>query len=274
MERRNFAQILKEAKINYKREYQRLYAFFFEMPINQEENVLRDACANAFWNMPIRGTCLTLDDFDESHKIKFEKEPKKCDLNYLLNFCEYTYNLVYHVAFGAWNYGFHTPREKFIDQVHRVAELMGYMFSSSENGIWILVPKDQSAIAVSETVDKCLSYKVIEYNHHSMKGCIERKKGILLALADKLESNRRKLKQINSVMEDQLFFLFNTLNIRHNNIAPESKQYKKYVANMDKDALEKWYDETYQLSLLAFMELDNLDRKNKIKKLKDDIGNC
>ena len=105
MERKNFAQVLKAAKIDYKREYRRLYDMFYESEINQEKNVLRDACATNFWNMPIRGTCLSLDDFDDYYEIKFEKEPEDFDLNYLLNFCEYTYNLVMYTTFSTWGYG-------------------------------------------------------------------------------------------------------------------------------------------------------------------------
>ena len=80
LERKNFAQVLKDAKIDYKREYSRLYEMFYESEINQEKNVLRDACAANFWNMPIRGTCLSLDDFDDYYEIKFDKEPEDFDL--------------------------------------------------------------------------------------------------------------------------------------------------------------------------------------------------
>ena len=272
MERKNFAQVLKDAKIDYKREYRRLYEMFYESEINQEKNVLRDACAANFWNMPIRETCLSLDDFDDYYEIKFEKEPEDFDLNYLLNFCEYTYNLVMYTTFSTWGYGFQTPRDAFMIQLNRVADLIGYMFSASENGVSILVPKDQTAIAVAETLDRNLSYRVIEYNHNSMRGNLDKKRNILIVLADKLEANRKKLKQINSKMEDHLYFLLNNLNIRHNNTEQGSKEYRKYVADMDKETLEKWYDETYQMCLLAFLELDNLERKEKVEQLKQALN--
>ncbi len=41
---------------------------------------------------------------------------------------------------------------------------------------------------------------------------------------------------------------------------------------MPKKQLEEWYDEIYQLSLLAFLELDNIERNRKISDLKDLIG--
>lgn len=35
----------------------------------------------------------------------------------------------------------------------------------------------------------------------------------------------------------------------------ESKKYRKYIANMQEDVLEEWYDELYQMILLAIFEL-------------------
>ena len=91
MERKNLSQILKDAKIDYRREYDRLYQIFYELGTGRGDDVLRDSCARCFWNMPMRGTCLSLDDFDEVYGIKFEKDPEDFDLNYLLNFYDDTY---------------------------------------------------------------------------------------------------------------------------------------------------------------------------------------
>ena len=43
---------------------------------------------------------------------------------------------------------------------------------------------------------------------------------------------------------------------------------------MSNDELEKWYDETYQVCLLCFLELDNIERKKKIKELNENIKNA
>ena len=40
---------------------------------------------------------------------------------------------------------------------------------------------------------------------------------------------------------------------------------------MNKQDLENWYDETYQMCLLAFMELEQADRKPKFDEIKADI---
>ena len=140
-----------------------------------------------------------------------------------------------------------------------------------KNGITDFVPKDQAAISVSEIVDSSLSYRVIEYNHHSMKGNLERKKATLIALADKLEAKRVKLKQVNGSLESDLFYLLNNVNVRHNNADQGGKNYIHFVADMKDDDIEQWYDDIYQMCLLAFLELDHLERKERVKQLKEDI---
>ena len=41
---------------------------------------------------------------------------------------------------------------------------------------------------------------------------------------------------------------------------------------MRKDRLEKWYDELYQMLLLAFLLMDNTKRVEKVKELKEKIN--
>ena len=142
---------------------------------------------------------------------------------------------------------------------------------NNQNGITDFVPKDQAAISAAEIVDPALSYRIIEYNHHSMKGDLERKKATLIALADKLESKRAKLKQVSGSLESDLFYLLNSVNVRHNNADQGGKNYIHFVADMKDGDIEQWYDDMYQMCLLAFLELDNLERKERVKKLKEDI---
>jgi len=160
----------------------------------------------------------------------------------------------------------------YFQQVLRVIETIGYM-PNNQNGITDFVPKDQAAISVAEIIDPSLSYKVIEYNHHSMKGDLDRKKAVLIALAEKLEPQRTKLKEINTSLETDIFYLLNSVKIRHNNAEQGGKNYISYVAAMNNEEIEQWYDDTYQLCLLAFLELDNTERKARVKQLKEDIQN-
>jgi len=277
MARIPFSQVLKNVSINIRKEYDRLYKLFCvdkykDSPGNSV--TLRRICAKNFTELPFRGTCISLDDFDISFGYNFVKEPFDFSLDYLVSFCEYSYNLSFYnqyFTYGAYLVNGRTLMHFYLQQVLKVIENLGYM-PLVDNGITDFVPKDQVAISVAEIIDTSLSYKVIEYNHHSMKGDLNRKKEILLALADRLEPQRDKLKHNNSQVQDDLFFLFNNLNLRHNNIDPEGKDYKPFVASMEKEELEKWYDDIYQMCLLAFLELDHIDRKDRIKELKDGIN--
>ena len=191
-------------------------------------------------------------------------------LDYLIDFCEYSYNL----AINTQTYCFpvciqdglpqtNNAMVLYVQQVLSLIEKIGFM-PNTGNNITDFVPKDQVAIAVAEIIDPFLSYRVLEYNHHSMKGDLQSKKDILLALANQLEPQERKLKEINSSFGNCIFGLFNNLNIRHNNIDPDDERnYKPAIAEMESAELENWYDDTYQLCLLAFLELENVERKKR-----------
>ena len=277
MTRVPFSQVLKNASIDIRREYERLYGMFCiqKFPDSVGNNAtLKDYCASTFVNLPFRGTCMSLDDFDDFYGYNFEKIPSSFDIDYLVSFCEYTYNLACYSQgsfYGGGIVGMGSPMQFYVQQVLKVIEAIGYM-ENTQDGITDFVPKDQAAISVAEIIDPNLSYKVIEYNHHSMKGDLERKKEILIALADKLEPQRKKLKQINSSFEDDLFYLFNSVNIRHNNRDREGKYYIPQVETMKDDEIERWYDDTYQMCLLAFLELDHIERKSRVKQLKKEIS--
>ena len=189
----------------------------------------------------------------------------------MVNFCEYTHNLVLYTEFNTWEYRYITPRDDYLNQVNKVIDLIGYMFSKTDDNIYILVPRDQAMMAVAEIIDATLSYKVIEYNHFSMRGNIDKKKAVIRALADKLEPSRKKLHLISPKLEDCLFFALNNFNIRHNNIEHGAKEYRELIAEMEKPTLEEWYDEIYQLCLLAFLELDNEERKSKFENMKKEM---
>lgn len=277
MSRVPFSQVLKQADVDYRIEYIRLYELFYRQKVINELGrayTIKEYCAANFMRFPFRGTCISLDDFDKFYGYQFQ--PNAIEFDNLVSFCEYSYNLALHAnCFGGeFGYGIPTPRMQpiqiYIYQVEEVIDKIGYM-PNRQNGITDFVPKDQAAISVAEIIDSVLSYRVIEYNHHSMKGDLSRKRNTLLALADRLEAQRNKLKEINKPMESDLFYLFNKMNIRHNNADSHGEKYEAYIANMSKETLENWYDDTYQMCLLAFLELEHLERKGRVKELRESI---
>lgn len=161
-----------------------------------------------------------------------------------------------------------------MQQISKVIEATGYI-ESFEDGFTIFVPKDNGAIAVSESeyIPENVSYKVVAYNHHSMRGDLDAKKATLLVLADLLEPQRATLESIDKAFTGDLFYAFNNFYIRHINTDPQGPKYKKPIGDLPKGQLEHWYDEVYQMCLLAFLRLEHDDRKKEFDVLKGKIEN-
>ncbi len=271
MARRNFAEILKEANVDIKREYNRLYKWFYKDTVavyDFTKNVRFDKlCDGFFLSLRIRGRCLSLDDFNETYHFNFVENPGHIDVDFLVTFCEYCYNLIYELSCeNLYDFkGADKACENFMDQILMVIESIGYEeYVDEESDLSIFVPKNAPAMEVATILPKGLSYKLIEYNHHSLKGNLKGKAEILKALADQLEPQKDDLESIDKQIKSDLFYLFNNLNIRHNN---EDK-----IQNISEEELEEWYDYTYDMSLIAFMLLDKKDHKNEILELKKKLG--
>lgn len=282
--RRTFAQILQEAKIDPKQEYKKLYGMLFDRTIvvsNSNRVSAYDELSECFLSFPFRGTCLSLEEFNELHDFHFEKEPTNFKIDELISLCEYMENLLIAYQYIPLNfrYGYGNTRPQLINvqfylqQIGQVIERIGYM-QATQNGFTIFVEKSPAAIAVAESdlVPKELSYRIISYNHYSMKGQLEAKKSALVQLASLLEPKRSSLKKADKTLESDLFYLFNNLNIRHNNVDPaDSAKYKPFIVQMKQEELEHWYDETYQMCLLAFLQLEQTERKIEFDRLKTAI---
>jgi hypothetical protein len=136
----------------------------------------------------------------------------------------------------------------------------------------IVIEDKPEATAVAEIVDNETGYKVLRYNHYMLKGDLQAKKDILLALGANLEPKRKQLQTIDKDLEDGIFYILNNLHLRHNNKCKGDKNYKQAVADMDAETLETWYDELYQMILLAYLQLDQVDRNAKVKALKQAVS--
>ena len=103
---------------------------------------------------------------------------------------------------------------------------------AKQNDLTIFVEKDPAAIAVAEGefIPESLSYRLISYNHYSMKGNLAEKKTTLLDLANLLEPQRTNLERIDKTFSSDLFYTFNNFHIRHNNIDQLGTKYKNLLA--------------------------------------------
>ena len=274
--RKKFTDVLKSAQIDFRDEYIRLYRLFNGLIVWDEnwenKGTVYDFCRKYFLAFPLslRGTCVSLKDFNNVYRFDFPSNPNCVTIDDLISLCEYTYNLAYglkgncslvtdeiHYEFCAF----------YKNQVDFLVEKLGYI-SNVSGGITDFVPKNPAAIAVAEIIDEDLAYDVIEYNHHSMRGNLLAKKTTLLRFANLLEPQRSILETINKKLSVNIFFMFNNLDLRHNNSTSGDKNYQQYTEQMTKEDLEAWYDELYQMCLLAFLEIDNIERAEKVDVLK------
>ena len=283
--RRNFAQILKDAKIDVKVEYQKLYGMLYDRSIqvsNTSWISAYDEFSTYFIAFHFRGTCLSLDEFNDLHGFHFEKDPTNFNIDHLISLCEYIENLLmaYQCVPLSYPYGYGNMPTKLINvqfylqQISQVIEKIGYM-QAEQNGLTIFVEKDPAAIAVAESefIPESLSYRLISYNHYSMEGNLAEKKATLLDLANLLEPQRINLERIDKTFARDLFYAFNNFHIRHNNADPQSPKFKKPIGDLAKEQLEFWYDEVYQMCLLAILRLEHADRKKTFEALKSEIEN-
>ncbi len=263
--RRNFAEVLKDMRIDISKEYEKLWDMFFDNDVyeNINENF------NKLW---FSDTYLSLEEFNTATGFDFreKKKIKSNEIDYFVSFCEYVYNIII-AADSRYLEFYGVDFSVYIRRIFMLVEKIGYV-STQQDSFTIFVEKSPSAISVAEITPKDIAVNTLSYNHHSMKGNLFSKKNALKLFADYLEPKRRTIESVNSKFANSLFYAFNNFNIRHNNVDPENKNnYKKFIADMAKDDLEKLYDETYQMCLLAILQIDNKQRTKYINEIKEKI---
>lgn len=228
-----------------------------------------------FHNWRQRNGCLDLADMKERIGIDNIFNCEQIEIEKAITYLEYIENIIYlawgyiennhsfecHQSFGMLCENIHS----FLD--HFNLETKYY----AEDEMALIVQKDAAVTAVAEIVPQDLSLKIVKYNHYTLKGDIGQKKDIIVSLGSELEPDKNIIHSANKQIESDLFYMLNNLNLRHNNIDASSKNYKPYIAKMDKETIEEWYDEVYQLELLAFLLIDNKQRAEKIRDLKQEM---
>ena len=153
----------------------------------------------------------------------------------------------------------------FLEQVKTVSNSIGYKLIRTNNKLIIVEDNafaNEAAQVVSEFADVKEALSILEYNHFSNKGNIDRKKEILIKIASLLEpwrddlnnniefKNVLKLKNNNKVLAlETLFRMFNELHIRHNNE-------DQMLTGLSDREIESWYDKIYTMSLFVILGKD------------------
>lgn len=270
MSRKNIFKILNE-KISISSQIDKIEMLLSESSINSftPEEIVDIECMR---DWKARGRYTSCEEIRERLHITYTDIQKKLSDEQTLFYLEYVSNIIWlcneRYLGGDDNYD-----DEYVylqENVIRILDDLGYeakVFEDEEKVL--LVEKNAAMTAVAEIVDSKSAYAVVEYNHHLLKGNIDEKQRILKILADKFEPMRGELKKVNKDLESNMGYLLNKMNIRHNNI--EGKNAVEYVKNLSDEELEEWYDETYQMLLLCFLEYDNIERSKRISKLKEII---
>lgn len=217
---------------------------------------------------------LDLDDFLKASSFGKTLSLAKKDPEAFLDFIEIGYNLycmankVFLQSDDSWKYyDAYTLFPKIADDC--LAHFNHKIFYNEDLEQAIVIEDKPEVTAVVELEeDPDIAFEIIRYNHHTLKGDIAAKKAILIKLGSQIEPIRPELSDRYKVLAADIFFMLNNLNIRHNNCTPGDAKYKPYVDTMTDEELEDWYDELYQMILLAKLELDHVDRIPKIEALK------
>lgn len=245
-----------------------------------DETLFNYIDAYCFKEWEHRGHFVDVDDFLEALRYDDLKEDATHNVDALLTLIELIYNFWelsrkqfhdtqkgYKLEWCGNYYHLKDVMDDVLSQYNHVAYI-------NEDQECVLIIEDKSEVTAAAEImpTPALAVDVVRYNHRTLRGEIELKKKILLSMGAELEAKRKKLHTINTTLENDIFFMLNNLNIRHNNKSKGDKNYKEYVAKMRKDRLEKWYDELYQMLLLAFLLMDNIERVEKVKGLKEKIN--
>ena len=159
--------------------------------------------------------------------------------------------------------------KKIIYIINYDLESLNYTVSKMSDDQYIIVQKDAAVSEVVELVEPTIADSILEYNHYVLKGDLEKKKNILVKIANALEPKRHEINEINKQLCSDYFYLINNMNIRHNNCdKTDESKYNEKFDKLQSEEKEEWYDDIFQMSLLMYLLLENKKNSSKIKYFK------
>lgn len=288
MARKNIFEIL-ESKWNIIDEIKRIFTLLktdcISIRYSRANNIIEFVDDYCLYDWKNRYSYLTIEGMAKDLDIELneDKIPNNLEGIEILKYLEFARNLIMLCdtklfvdnekdSNGNYKYTYYPEYTVLNENIDRVLERLNFSAKllEKEEKI-ILIEKNPAVMSVAEIVDEDTAYKIIEYNHYLLKGDIDKKREILLQLANRYESIKSNIRSLNSKLNDDIGFMLNNIHIRHNNKSGKNKI--EYISKMRKNIMEKWYDETYQMLLLAFLLDEQPNRSEKISQLKEKIKN-
>lgn len=275
--RRNIFDLMNDKEIDVRREYIRICKLFerdcFYEDYGSEITMSSYIEEEFFEDWDRRGRYISLADMFSSLKIKNNVGLRENTVECLLLYIEVIINLI--EMSGLKNvkkscdiyYKCNWKIYKLLQEnIERLLEDLNYEVKVLSDKTLIIVEKDMLLSAVAET-NPNVSDKVIEYRRFILKGKIDDKREILNLLSNEIEEMKLIFRGTTySNLMDDVQFMLNNFNIRHNNLNGKNK--KEYVSNLDSDKLERIYDQIFDMILGLFVIDKYLKNKNNIDELK------
>lgn len=270
MTRSNLYDIITKRIFDAQREFNRIHSLFHDKNyVRYNGDSLYDLVRMSFYAFPIqfRGRSLSFFDFNYTHGFDFDDPDIEITNDTLITYCEYIVTLCDHLIEYAPEIIDKDNQYVLKDMYATITDCMDELGLEGikKNNITIYVEKDPTVVAAAKLMDESLSYDVRSYIHNRTKGDLTKKKTILKYLADEIELKRTTLNGINKTLSGNLFQMFQKF-VRHNN------EDNVYIKSLSPEALEACYDDIYQMWLLATLELDNIERMQRVKKILGEIN--
>lgn len=289
--RMSFADLVCATGVNFHEEYSTLFGLIskpfyvlFTDRVFQGDSLFGDpgddrnffSICNAqfqYFSVQLRGTTRDIEGFNRYHNISLpHADPSLDELLFLIEY-------VYTFAYGLKGY-VKTRNEYDADVIvlkyvtkHLNEVLARLHYEAIAEGAFVrLVPADVPSAVVAGRMKTPLSIKTFMYQHRSMRGNLTEKKSVLKLIGDELEPHRDVLKQFNSDLEKCIFTDLNAMDIRHNNTAPGSENYRPFFANKSPAEKEACYDRLYDMMIIAYMYLLSKDGIAENKRLLPEIN--
>jgi len=276
MARRTIDEIFGALEIDTSEEYQKLYEMVFEDDCSGGWNLsLAQYCDEHFTRQfSLRGTEVCLLGVWGKLDCGAGDNHEYDSADRLLLFCE----LLVRFFSEAWpmieqnNYNNTKPYcTTILGNIRYLLEKLGYEIRDIEAHPIICEKNQVATIAAQVVENQELIPDIYEYNHFSMKGDLDKKKRILLVLANEFEPHRTELEQHGfQALASDLGYLLNSMHIRHNN--KEGNKLNAQVVGMSSTELEAWYDKTYQALLLALIAIEYIPTSQEVIQLKKKSG--
>lgn len=273
MGRQNFFEKL-ESKIDFQKEYEKIESLVLK-PVVFGRASIEDDIERYFKNWKYKANYLSFYEIREQLEFTYGFEGIIAvpygyveSINVFFDYCEMIINMIYIIPEG--------KRLSHEDNINEIKRLVNYDLNSLNHEIrklddkYLIVQKDAAVSEVVELVEPAIADSILEYNHYVLKGDLEKKKNILIKIANALEPQKSEIKAINYQLFKDYFYLINNMDIRHNNCdSSDTSNYNAYFDKLTIEEKEEWYDEIYQMGLLIFLLLENKERSIRITNIKN-----